>query len=172
MPVDLDHLLDHSCFRDLSEDQRNAIAEIATVVCFPEGHVLFDTGQTVAVLCHNLALLDLKPQDADALVLSHAHYDHTGWLEALLSKNTDLSLYAHTDIFQPRYSLRKGEYQSIGLSLTQENVSNRVKLRLSVAPTEILPGLWTTGEISERSEPEGRNIHHFIRTTESWQPDS
>ncbi len=50
------------------------------------GTVLFDTGQTPEVLSHNLKELRLSFQDIDMLALSHAHYDHTGGLEAVLSK--------------------------------------------------------------------------------------
>ena len=134
-------------------------------------NVLFDTGQTAAVLSHNLDVLGLLPQNVDMLALSHAHYDHTGGLEAILSKNTKLTLFAHPDIFRPRYSLRKGEYVSIGLSLARETLAGKVNLSLSESPTEILPGLWTTGEIIERPEQEGRSAHHFIRAGEGWLPD-
>ncbi len=136
-----------------------------------QGRLIFDTGQTEAVLSRNLRLLGLRLEDADALALSHAHYDHTGGLEAILSKNAGLPLYAHTDIFQPRYTLRKGEYQSIGLLVTREALASRAALHLSSTPVEIFPGLWTTGDIFERPEPEGRSVHHFIRTAEGWQPD-
>ena len=64
------------------------------------GNVLFDTGQTAAVLSHNLDVLGLLPRNIDMLALSHAHYDHTGGLEAILSKNTKLTLFAHPDIFR------------------------------------------------------------------------
>jgi len=136
-----------------------------------QGYALFDTGQTAATLSHNLNLLDLKPQDADVLALSHAHYDHTGGLEAMLPKNTGIKIYAHSDLFQPRYSLREGEYRQIGLEITREDLSDRTELHLNDMPTEILPGLWTTGGIFERPEPEGRSAHHFIHTNEGWQPD-
>ena len=91
-----------------------------------KGVVLLDTGQTAAVLSHNLKVLNLSPQNIDKLVLSHAHYDHTGGLEAILSRNTDLTLFAHPDIFRPRYSLRQGEYQSIGLAYEQSSLMQRV----------------------------------------------
>lgn len=135
------------------------------------GIVLFDSGQTADVLLHNLDVLDLLPQDIDNLALSHAHYDHTGGLETILSKNTNLTLYTHSDIFRPRYSLRQGEYRSIGLAVDQIDLSRRVKLILSDTPTEIVPNLWTTGDIDDRPELVGGSAHLFIRNGADWQPD-
>ena len=37
---------------------------------------------------------------------------------------------------------------------------------------EILPHLWTTGEITRRPEPEGRSAAHFIQTVSGWAPDT
>lgn len=135
------------------------------------GNVLWDTGQTPEVFSHNLKVLRLSLQNIDMLALSHAHYDHTGGLGAVLSSNTTLTLFAHPDIFQPRYSLRQGEYRSIGLAYNQSSLSQQIKLNLSDAPTEIVPNLWTTGEISERPEPVGGSSHLFIRNGADWQPD-
>ena len=135
------------------------------------GNVLFDTGQTASVLGHNMALLAVNPQSLSAVALSHAHYDHTGGLAYVLSKNKNLKIYAHSDIFQPRYSLREGEYKSIGMSISPEELSHNGKLILSDKPNEIIPNLWTTGEISARPEPEGRSAHHFIRVDNRWIPD-
>jgi 7,8-dihydropterin-6-yl-methyl-4-(beta-D-ribofuranosyl)aminobenzene 5'-phosphate synthase len=123
------------------------------------------------VLSHNLKELRLSFQDIDMLALSHAHYDHTGGLEAVLSSNTTLTLFAHPDIFRPRYSLRQEEYRSIGLAYEQFSLSQRIKLNLSDAPTEIVPNLWTTGEISERPEPVGGSPRLFIHDGVDWQPD-
>lgn len=135
------------------------------------GVVLLDTGQTPGVLSHNLKELRLSFQDVDMLALSHAHYDHTGGLEAVLSSNPTLTLFAHPDIFRPRYALRQGEYRSIGLAYDQFSLSQRIKLNLSAAPTAIVPDLWTTGEISERLEPVGGSPNLFIRDGADWQPD-
>ena len=136
-----------------------------------DGILIFDTGQTSAALALNLGLLGLKVHDVVALALSHAHYDHTGGLETLLSQSENLKIYAHNDLFQPRYSFREGEYRSIGMAITQEELSSRAELHLSREPQEILPNLWTTGEISPRPEVEGRSPHHFIHVKGKWQPD-
>jgi 7,8-dihydropterin-6-yl-methyl-4-(beta-D-ribofuranosyl)aminobenzene 5'-phosphate synthase len=57
------------------------------------GGVLFDTGQTAAILLHNLALLGKSLKEVDAIVLSHAHNDHTGGLQGLLGVNDHLVVY-------------------------------------------------------------------------------
>jgi 7,8-dihydropterin-6-yl-methyl-4-(beta-D-ribofuranosyl)aminobenzene 5'-phosphate synthase len=136
-----------------------------------QGSVLFDTGQSEAVLLHNLALLGLDPLRLNALVLSHAHYDHTGGLPAILSLKPGLPLYAHPDIFRSRYAYRKSEYKSIGLRLKRENLTQLAELHLSDNPVEVVSGLWTTGEIVERPEPEGRSDHHLVSDEDGWKPD-
>jgi 7,8-dihydropterin-6-yl-methyl-4-(beta-D-ribofuranosyl)aminobenzene 5'-phosphate synthase len=136
-----------------------------------QGSVLFDTGQSESILLHNLETLGLHPHDLNALVLSHAHYDHTGGLPAILSRKPGLPLYAHSDIFRPRYAYRENEYESIGLQMTPEEVSQRAELHLGDAPVEVLSGLWTTGEIKERPGPEGRSAHHYVSEGDGWIPD-
>jgi len=137
----------------------------------PSGNVLFDTGQTEQVLAHNLNLLGDAPRRVSALALSHAHRDHTGGLNVALALNPALALHAHPDLFCPRYALRGSEYKSIGLTMTRDELERRVPLRLSATPVEIVPRVWTTGEIIERAEPEGRSDRHFVPADGSWQPD-
>jgi 7,8-dihydropterin-6-yl-methyl-4-(beta-D-ribofuranosyl)aminobenzene 5'-phosphate synthase len=136
-----------------------------------QGCALFDTGQSGDVLSHNLEALGLHLQDLNALALSHAHYDHTGGLDVVLSQNPGLPIYANADFLSPRYSLRRGEYESIGLSIPPEELTQQADLHLSDSPIEVLPGLWTTGEIRERLELEGYSPHHFIHADGEWKPD-
>jgi 7,8-dihydropterin-6-yl-methyl-4-(beta-D-ribofuranosyl)aminobenzene 5'-phosphate synthase len=138
------------------------------------GRVLFDTGQSGTVLLHNLDALGVDPQTIDALGISHAHYDHTGGLPELLRRTrTGLPLYAHPDLFRERFSQRQGEpiAKQIGMPLAREALAARTTLHLSVEPQEILPGIWTTGEIVSRPEPEGRSAHHVVRTETGWASD-
>lgn len=46
MATDPMFLRDFSCFRDLSEDQLNAVAQITNAVCYLPNHILFKEGET------------------------------------------------------------------------------------------------------------------------------
>jgi len=69
--------------------------------------ILFDCGQS-SLLIENAKKLNLGLMDLDKIVLSHGHYDHTGGLASLLEYiGKEIEIYAHTDIFDKKYS-RKG----------------------------------------------------------------
>ncbi len=55
--------------------------------------VLFDTGGDGPTLLANLARLELEPQQVTAVILSHAHADHTGGLDGFLTRNHDVTVY-------------------------------------------------------------------------------
>jgi 7,8-dihydropterin-6-yl-methyl-4-(beta-D-ribofuranosyl)aminobenzene 5'-phosphate synthase len=138
------------------------------------GRVLFDTGQSGTVLMHNLDMLEIDPLTIDALAISHGHYDHTGGLAALLEQTRPgLPLYAHPDLFRERFSQRQREpiAKQIGMPLAREALASRTTLHLSAERQEMLPGVWTTGEITFRPEPEGRSAHHMVRAEAGWAPD-
>lgn len=145
---------------------------VAFVIETPAGKILFDTGQSGKVLVHNATGLGIDLRQIDALALSHAHYDHTGGLEALLQlSQPGMPVYAHPDIFCARYSVKDGQARSIGLHMSQSALAQRTTLNLSTEPCQILPGVWTTGEITPRTEFEGRSAHHYIKTNQGWRPD-
>jgi 7,8-dihydropterin-6-yl-methyl-4-(beta-D-ribofuranosyl)aminobenzene 5'-phosphate synthase len=145
---------------------------LAFLVEIGDGRVLFDTGQSGTVLLHNLDVLEIEPESIDALAISHAHYDHTGGLPALLERTRPgLPLYAHPDLFRERFARRRGRPEFIGLPLAREALETQAALRLSAEPEQILPGVWTTGEIALRPEPVGGSSHHLVREGEGWIPD-
>jgi 7,8-dihydropterin-6-yl-methyl-4-(beta-D-ribofuranosyl)aminobenzene 5'-phosphate synthase len=136
------------------------------------GRVLFDTGQSGAVLLHNLEFLGVDPATIDALAISHAHYDHTGGLPALLERVRPATpLYANPDLFRERFSRREGEPRSVGLSLTREELAARLALRLGAKPQEVVPGVWTTGEIMSRPGPQGSSAYHLVREGDTFVAD-
>ncbi len=106
--------------------------------------ILFDTGQSETVLFENARSLGIELPRLDAVVLSHAHYDHAGGLGALSSILQDIPLYCATGVLER-------------LSLPE---NNRFKIRASSSPQEIAEGVMTTGHIrrscSFEPEPEAR----------------
>jgi 7,8-dihydropterin-6-yl-methyl-4-(beta-D-ribofuranosyl)aminobenzene 5'-phosphate synthase len=145
---------------------------VAFLIETEAGRVLFDTGQSGTVLLHNLELLGVDPATIDALVISHAHYDHTGGLPVLLERvHPDTPLYANPDLFRGRFSQREEEPRSVGLELTREEIAARLTLNLHATPQEIVPGVWTTGEITKRPEPEGSSDYHLVREGDAFVAD-
>ncbi len=133
---------------------------------------LFDTGGSGEVLLHNLAQLELDPARLQAVVLSHAHTDHTGGLMALLSLlPPGTPLFAHPTLFRQRYSDHGRGPEPVGPPFTCAQLEGKVRLRLSRAPQLVFPGLWTSGEVKERPFPEGRSARHFIHEQGRFLPD-
>jgi 7,8-dihydropterin-6-yl-methyl-4-(beta-D-ribofuranosyl)aminobenzene 5'-phosphate synthase len=130
----------------------------------PDGRVLFDTGQSGTVLLHNLQCIDVDPATIDALAISHAHYDHTGGLSALLPHlRPGIPLYASPDLFRERWAQRGEQRRSIGLPLSREGLAAHFTLKLDAAPQRIIAGVWTTGMIAERPAPLGNGTNLLMR---------
>ena len=45
MPTTSSFLQKYPCFSDLTDDQRDAVAQLASAICFPCGYVLFEEGR-------------------------------------------------------------------------------------------------------------------------------
>jgi 7,8-dihydropterin-6-yl-methyl-4-(beta-D-ribofuranosyl)aminobenzene 5'-phosphate synthase len=133
--------------------------------------VLFDTGQSGSVLLHNLATLGFAPDEIEALILSHAHDDHMGGLASLLERRQGVPLYAHPDVFRKRYRKMDTGPRQVGPALNRAKLAQRVVLRQSAEPLEVFPGVWTSGEIAPRPEPEGRSPYHLVRQGAGWEAD-
>ncbi len=71
--------------------------------------LLFDAGYSNVGVLHNLDQLEAKPEEIEAVVLSHGHMDHTGVLYSILEKIPGrVPLVAHPHVFfSPRYQQMK-----------------------------------------------------------------
>ncbi len=146
---------------------------VAFLIETEDGRVLFDTGQSGTVLLHNLALMDVEPSSVDALALSHAHHDHSGGLSRMLQHlNADTPLYANPDLFRERYAVRDGQLEDVGPAMKRRDLDAGVALVLDLQQREVVPWVWTTGEILERPNFEGRSERHRMRRAGEIVPDA
>jgi 7,8-dihydropterin-6-yl-methyl-4-(beta-D-ribofuranosyl)aminobenzene 5'-phosphate synthase len=137
-----------------------------------EGNVMWDTGQSGALLLHNLEALRLHGVPLAAAALSHGHKDHTGGLGVLLDLHPNLPICAHREIFRQRYSFRDGEKRVIGIAEEERDLRSRADFRFSEAPQEIVPGVWTTGTVQPRPYPQGSASHLKMEKGGEIVPDA
>jgi 7,8-dihydropterin-6-yl-methyl-4-(beta-D-ribofuranosyl)aminobenzene 5'-phosphate synthase len=135
------------------------------------GHrTLFDTGQGLA-LAHNAEALGVPLAHADAVVLSHGHYDHTGGLAAALQGRRGLPVYAQPEALSLRYSRRTGEAREIGMpTAARQALTRRGSFRSSRLPLRVCGGARLTGTIPRVTDFEGEAGTFFL-DEEGREPD-
>lgn len=145
---------------------------LSVLVEGPGIRVLFDTGQSGAVLAHNLEQLDVDLQGCSALVLSHGHYDHTGGLQEVLDRTGPLDLYAHPGVFEERYARRgDGTFKPVGMTMGQAELEGGARIHLSTDPQKVAPGVRTTGRIRRGAGAVPFDSHLVVRRGGGWIPD-
>ena len=102
------------------------------VVRCDQKSIIFDTGGNSTILLDNMGKLKIDPKEIDIVVLSHIHGDHTGGLTGFLKKNNQVTVYLPKSFPQ---SFKNGVNSYV---TSMEEVD---------APREIIPGVYTTGEL-------------------------
>ena len=114
--------------------------------------VLFDAGQNADPILHNMELLGLNPRDIDYVFLSHCHYDHTGGLIGILKETgRKVPIVAHPTIFRKHF-VTKPYLRHVGIPFRREEVEKYGELFLTAEPFQIIEGMYSTGEITEKEE--------------------
>jgi 7,8-dihydropterin-6-yl-methyl-4-(beta-D-ribofuranosyl)aminobenzene 5'-phosphate synthase len=123
----------------------------------PAGTYLYDTGQENAFLV-NAEYFRVPLGEAQAILISHHHLDHTGGLlngvRALCraSGRDQVPVYAHPDLFKDSFYESDGKLRFAGLPHTRAMLEmSGAEFRLSTEWCEIAPGLWMTGEVPRRT---------------------
>ena len=89
--------------------------------------ILFDTGANGSILLGNIKKLKIDPKSVDDVVISHAHWDHTGGLVDFLRDSNDVRLFVPSSYAVPSHVAR-------------EVISVR-------QPIEISDNIYSTGEL-------------------------
>jgi 7,8-dihydropterin-6-yl-methyl-4-(beta-D-ribofuranosyl)aminobenzene 5'-phosphate synthase len=116
--------------------------------------LLFDTGQGL-VLRHNAEALGINLADADDVIISHGHYDHTGGLAADTGLIGRAPLYLHPDAFQTRYAKQTDRsIRSIGWAggPPEDLPLSFSKVVLTPNVMQIANGIWVTGKIPRAND--------------------
>jgi 7,8-dihydropterin-6-yl-methyl-4-(beta-D-ribofuranosyl)aminobenzene 5'-phosphate synthase len=111
--------------------------------------ILFDTGQGPA-LASNAPKLNIDCSQADLLVLSHGHYDHTGGLRHVVDQAPDIHVHCHPGVVQPRYSIHLGIPRPIKIPRTSGIALNHLpekRLHWVLKPTTLSGRVGLSGPI-------------------------
>jgi 7,8-dihydropterin-6-yl-methyl-4-(beta-D-ribofuranosyl)aminobenzene 5'-phosphate synthase len=106
-------------------------------------------------LLFNVRVLKVDLAKVDCVVLSHGHHDHTGAIVESVRSAGGVKVYAHPHTFLPRTFIdAHGKRREIGVPKKQDRQMVEAaggEIVSSREPVEVVPGLWTTGEIPRNS---------------------
>ena len=122
-------------------------------------NLLLDYGYTSTALLNNMQMMDVKPEQQNAMILSHGHYDHFGGLIPFLQANRsklpkDLTLYVGgEDNFCNRKTASgaPGHFADWGVLDRRELEQLKVKIVYCEKPMIVEGHAFTTGTIKRTS---------------------
>ena len=137
---------------------------------YKEKKILFDTGQSNAVIS-NAKNLGIDLASADAIVISHGHYDHTGGLSDVLDIAVQAKVYIHPLATEPKFNKKAQNVKYIGMpdsakkSIENRNVvwtSKPVNLPCTRAVHGLFDGITITGEIPRLNDYEDVGGYFYL----------
>jgi len=117
----------------------------------PTAKVIFDTGQGRA-LFDNAEVCGIDLREADAVLLSHGHYDHVGGLERFLQECPQVPVYFHPAATAYKTQKRPdGSVDPVSLPFLSGSGFQTANLKPFTAKTELPGGLFATGAIPRQT---------------------
>jgi 7,8-dihydropterin-6-yl-methyl-4-(beta-D-ribofuranosyl)aminobenzene 5'-phosphate synthase len=140
-----------------------------------ERTILFDTGVSPDGLVENMRRLSLTPKDAEAIVLSHGHFDHTGGMAGLIRAlgRPNLPVIIHPEFWSRRRLAFPGtEPREIPTTSKSALRGAGFELIEEQQPSFLLDrSVLVTGEVDRTTEFEqGFPVHQRFQGG-AWMPD-
>jgi 7,8-dihydropterin-6-yl-methyl-4-(beta-D-ribofuranosyl)aminobenzene 5'-phosphate synthase len=136
---------------------------------------LMDAGLTKESLLHNMDVLEVRPADLHAIVLSHGHTDHVNGLMGFLSRNgrRRLPLVLHPDAFLRRKIVLPDGGEVLLPPPDRRGIEQEgVEILEDRGASLLLGGLaLVTGQVARTTEFEKGFPIHYAQVNGEWKPD-
>jgi 7,8-dihydropterin-6-yl-methyl-4-(beta-D-ribofuranosyl)aminobenzene 5'-phosphate synthase len=134
--------------------------------------VLLDTGLSTSAV-YNADLMGIDFSTIDAIVLSHAHGDHTGGLRDVLRRvRKQVQVIAHPDIWIPKYVVHGEMSRYAGIPYMKEDLESLgASFTLTAKPFKISDDIMTTGEIEMTTDYETIDDRLCVKKGDRMIPD-
>jgi len=137
--------------------------------------ILFDAGVSPTGVSENMRMLDLYPKDAEAIVFSHGHFDHTVGIDGILNDlgANNIPIIIHPEFWNKRRIVLPGRSPrnlptASKSALRQQGIEIIEESRL---PSFLLDNsLLVTGEVDRITNYEKGMKGQEVFVEDSWQP--
>jgi 7,8-dihydropterin-6-yl-methyl-4-(beta-D-ribofuranosyl)aminobenzene 5'-phosphate synthase len=140
-----------------------------------EDSFLFDTGVSPDGALHNMDVLDVRPNELHAIVLSHGHPDHTRGLHGLVQRygRPGMPIIVHPDAFRKRKTILPDDHEiDLPPPSRSDLDAEGVQVLEERGRSLLLDGrVLITGQI-DRVTPFERGLpQSYAEVDGQWQPD-
>ena len=99
---------------------------------------LFDTGSNGRVLLQSMLQLNIDLKKAEALILSHPHWDHIGGVDSVLEVHPEMHLFVPNSL--SKHLIHDLNAQTLGVTVIDESSQ------------QLLPSIYSTGAMGDIGE--------------------
>jgi 7,8-dihydropterin-6-yl-methyl-4-(beta-D-ribofuranosyl)aminobenzene 5'-phosphate synthase len=144
-----------------------------------DGHresILYDAGLGRDTVLHNMRVLDLRPNELRAVVLSHGHADHHGGLEGIVRAigRRGMPLVLHPDIWRERKVIFPTGVEINMPPPSHSDLDHEgVEIVEERGPSLLLDGaVLVTGQVERVTDFEKGFPLQLARKGDGWEPDT